>query len=79
VTQSFASMEYMDAGSLEGLAGIDVPEEVLARITHCMVRGLRFLKDELQTMHRGMFGLTQPGVLTKRASCRRQANERPDQ
>lgn len=47
------SMEYMDAGSLTELAGGDVPENVLARVTGCMVRGLRFLKDELQTMHRG--------------------------
>ena len=49
------SMEFMDAGSLEQLAGFEVPEEVLARVTGCMVRGLRFLKDELQTMHRGKF------------------------
>ena len=47
-------MEYMDGGSLEHLAGYGVPEEVLARITACVVRGLKFLKDELQTMHRGM-------------------------
>lgn len=46
-------MEYMDAGSLDTLSGTEVPEDVLARITHCMVRGLRFLKDMLQTMHRG--------------------------
>ena len=30
-----------------------VPEDVLARITGSMVRGLKFLKDELQVMHRG--------------------------
>lgn len=46
-------MEYMDAGSLDTLAGCDVPEDVLSRVTATMVRGLRFLKDELQTMHRG--------------------------
>lgn len=46
-------MEFMDAGSLEKLAGYEVPEDVLARVTACTVRGLRFLKDELQTMHRG--------------------------
>lgn len=46
-------MEFMDAGSLEQLAGIDVPEPVLGRVTACVVRGLKFLKDELQTMHRG--------------------------
>jgi mitogen-activated protein kinase kinase len=46
-------MEYMDAGSLEIVAGCDVPEEVLSRVTRCMVEGLRFLKDELKIMHRG--------------------------
>lgn len=46
-------MEFMDAGSLEVVAGIDVPEDVLARITRCMVEGLKFLKDELKIMHRG--------------------------
>lgn len=46
-------MEYMDAGSLEQLEHGGVPEPVLARIAHAMVRGLKFLKDELQIMHRG--------------------------
>ncbi|EJD42649.1 kinase-like protein [Auricularia subglabra TFB-10046 SS5] len=45
-------MEYMDAGSLDKLQGAGVPEDVLARITVSMVRGLKFLKDELQIMHR---------------------------
>ncbi|KAG9103465.1 hypothetical protein FRC06_010573 [Ceratobasidium sp. 370] len=45
-------MEYMDAGSLDKLNGAGVPEDVLARITASMVRGLKFLKDELQIMHR---------------------------
>ncbi|CEL60804.1 mitogen-activated protein kinase kinase [Rhizoctonia solani AG-1 IB] len=45
-------MEYMDAGSLDTLNGVGVPEDVLARITANMVRGLKFLKDELQIMHR---------------------------
>jgi mitogen-activated protein kinase kinase len=58
-------MEFMDAGSLdkltstgqtpsEGLADGEllVPEPVLRRITAGIVRGLRFLKDELQIMHR---------------------------
>ncbi|KAH9455228.1 hypothetical protein MJO29_012030 [Puccinia striiformis f. sp. tritici] len=45
-------MEYMDAGSLDKLAGADVPEPVLARVTGRVVEGLRFLKDELQTIHR---------------------------
>ena len=45
----------MDA-SLDKLAGTDVPEPVLKRVTASIVRGLKFLKDELQIMHRGMFG-----------------------
>ena len=46
-------MEYMDAGSLDKLQIAGVPEDVLARITACMVRGLKFLKDEMQIIHRG--------------------------
>ena len=53
-------MEYMDGGSLDKLVGgaggagrSGVPEDVLARIAGCMVRGLKFLKDELQIIHRG--------------------------
>lgn len=48
-------MEFMDAGSLDKLydGQGSVPEDVLARITGSMVRGLRFLKDELQIIHRG--------------------------
>jgi mitogen-activated protein kinase kinase len=47
-------IEFMDAGSLENLydGPCSVPEDVLARIVGCMVRGLRFLKDNLQIMHR---------------------------
>lgn len=46
-------MEYMDAGSLDKLQKAGVPEDVLGRIAGCMVRGLKFLKDELQIIHRG--------------------------
>lgn len=46
------SMEFMDAGSLENLSGLDVSEGVLARVTISTVRGLRFLKDNLQIMVR---------------------------
>ena len=46
-------MEYMDAGSLDKLQGAGVPENVLARIAASMVRGLKFLKDELNIIHRG--------------------------
>jgi len=45
-------MEYMDAGSLEQLQHNGIPEHITARITQSMVRGLKFLKDELQVMHR---------------------------
>ncbi|KAG6836846.1 hypothetical protein H0H93_002287 [Arthromyces matolae] len=46
-------MEYMDAGSLDKLQGAGVPEDILSRIGNSMVRGLKFLKDELQIIHRG--------------------------
>ena len=46
-------MEYMDAGSLDKLQGEGIPEDVLGRIAGSMVRGLKFLKDELQIIHRG--------------------------
>jgi mitogen-activated protein kinase kinase len=46
-------MEYMDAGSLDKLYGVGVPEPVLGRIVSFMVKGLKFLKDELQIIHRG--------------------------
>lgn len=47
-------MEYMDAGSLDKLSLIPVPEPVLQRVTASMVKGLKFLKDALQIMHRGV-------------------------
>lgn len=46
-------MEYMDAGSLDKLVDGGVEEDVLARITHNIVKGLKFLKDSLQIIHRG--------------------------
>ncbi|KAG6873409.1 MAP kinase kinase Wis1 [Termitomyces sp. Mi166 len=45
-------MEYMDAGSLDKLQGAGVPELILGRIANSMVRGLKFLKDDLQIIHR---------------------------
>jgi mitogen-activated protein kinase kinase len=48
-------MEFMDASSMDKLQTAGVPEEVLARILANMCRGLKFLKDELQIMHRGEF------------------------
>lgn len=61
-------MEFMDAGSLEVVAGIDVPEDVLARITRCIVEGLKFLKDGLKIMHRGQFLLFGLSHFTKLAT-----------
>ncbi|ORZ11085.1 kinase-like domain-containing protein [Absidia repens] len=45
-------MEYMDAGSLDNLYGTGVPEQVLAKIAISMVKGLKFLKDEMSIIHR---------------------------
>ncbi|KAG1054111.1 hypothetical protein G6F43_003856 [Rhizopus delemar] len=45
-------MEYMDAGSLDKLYGEGVPEDVLAKIATSMLKGLKFLKDELSIIHR---------------------------
>ncbi|TCD61233.1 MAP kinase kinase Wis1 [Steccherinum ochraceum] len=45
-------MEYMDAGSLDKLEEGGIPEDVLGRITGAMVRGLKFLKDDMQIIHR---------------------------
>ena len=58
-------MEYMDAGSLDKLQGAGVPEEVLARIAACMVRGLKFLKDDLQIIHRGTLSIITPSMTSK--------------
>ena len=52
-------MEYMDAGSLDKLYGVGVPEPVLGRIVSLMVKGLKFLKDEMQIIHRGMCDASQ--------------------
>ena len=47
-------MEFMDAGSLDKIYDGGVQDEkVLARITSDVVKGLGFLKDKLQIMHRG--------------------------
>ncbi|KXN91006.1 Protein kinase wis1 [Leucoagaricus sp. SymC.cos] len=45
-------MEYMDAGSLDKLQGVGVPEGVLGCIARSMVKGLKFLKDNLNIIHR---------------------------
>ena len=46
-------MEYIDAGSVDKLEAGGIPEDVLGRITGAMVRGLKFLKDDMQIIHRG--------------------------
>ncbi|KOS15761.1 Signal transducing MAP protein kinase [Malassezia pachydermatis] len=48
-------MEYMDVGSLDKLSTgrhCMVPDKVLARIASSTVKGLHFLKDRLQIIHR---------------------------
>ena len=46
-------MEYMDCGSLDKLYAGGIEEKILAKVTIAMLRGLRFLKDELSVIHRG--------------------------
>ncbi|KAJ1871528.1 MAP kinase kinase Wis1 [Coemansia sp. RSA 990] len=45
-------MEYMDFGSLDRLYPSGIPEAVLAKITLSVVKGLQFLKNKLNIMHR---------------------------
>ncbi|KAJ3414303.1 MAP kinase kinase Wis1 [Chytridiales sp. JEL 0842] len=45
-------MEYMDCGSVDKLYGEGCEEGVLARITDAVVKGLRFMKEELSIIHR---------------------------
>jgi hypothetical protein len=48
----------MDGGSLDKLvpAGVGIRDEkVLAWVTSCTVRGLKYLKDNLNIIHRGSF------------------------
>ncbi|KAG6842137.1 hypothetical protein C0991_001630 [Blastosporella zonata] len=73
-------MEYMDAGSLDKLQGAGVPEDVLGRIASSMVRGLKFLKDDLQIIHRGT-SLSIPPIHFSHVTytSRRQTNKCPCQ
>ncbi|KIW04795.1 hypothetical protein, variant [Verruconis gallopava] len=48
----YVCMEFMDGGSIDKLYGNGVPENVLRKITYSTVQGLRFLKDELNIIHR---------------------------
>lgn len=52
-------MEFMNGGSLDKLytPNVGLPEGVLAFVTESIVQGLRFLKDELQVMHRGVLDI----------------------
>ncbi|KAJ1964601.1 MAP kinase kinase Wis1 [Dipsacomyces acuminosporus] len=45
-------MEYMDFGSLDRLYPAGVPDPILAKITLSVVKGLQFLKDDLNIIHR---------------------------
>ncbi|KAJ2311471.1 MAP kinase kinase Wis1 [Coemansia sp. RSA 2611] len=45
-------MEYMDFGSLDRLYPAGIPEAVLGKITLSVVKGLQFLKDKLNIIHR---------------------------
>ena len=70
-------MEYMDAGSLDKLQGAGVPEDVLARIASSIVRGLKFLKDDLQIIHRGTsYCFRLPEIINSLIS-RRETHKRP--
>lgn len=48
----YICMEFMDAGSLDKLYGAGISEPVLGNIACAVVSGLRFLKQELQVIHR---------------------------
>ncbi len=56
-------MEYMDAGSLDKLYGVGVPEPVLGRIVSFMAKGLKFLKDEMQIIHRGVCAILDLSIM----------------
>ncbi|KAJ2524975.1 MAP kinase kinase Wis1 [Coemansia sp. RSA 2049] len=48
----YYSMEYMDFGSLDRLYADGIPEPELANIALAVVKGLTFLKSELNIIHR---------------------------
>lgn len=70
-------MEYMDAGSLDKLQGAGVPEDILGRIAACMVRGLKYLKDELQIIHRGRHQSHFRSLIVSTTPYRRETNQCP--
>ena len=51
-TQVFICMEYMDGGSIDKLYHDGVTEEVLAYVTATTVKGLKYLKDVHNIIHR---------------------------
>lgn len=71
--------QYMDAGSLDKLLGAGVPEDVLARIASSVVKGLKFLKDELQIIHRGtvLYTYKRTPILTHPPTTRHKTHQRP--
>ncbi|KAI3645608.1 hypothetical protein MP228_008536 [Amoeboaphelidium protococcarum] len=48
----FLCIEYMDVGSLDRLYGQGMEEPVLSLITQRIIKGLQFLKNELNVIHR---------------------------
>lgn len=48
----YICIEYMDGGSIDKLYTGGIPENVLRKITHSTVMGLRSLKDEHSIIHR---------------------------
>lgn len=48
----YMCIEYMDGGSIDKLYAGGVPENILRKITHATVMGLKCLKDEHNIIHR---------------------------
>lgn len=48
----YMCIEYMDGGSVDKLYAGGVPEDVLRRIAHATIRGLKALKEEHNIIHR---------------------------
>jgi mitogen-activated protein kinase kinase len=57
----YICMELMDAGSLDRLYPPFIPESVLSKIAISVIKGLRYLKDDLSIIHRGKFALFSNG------------------
>jgi mitogen-activated protein kinase kinase len=48
----YMCIEYMDGGSIDKLYSGGIPENILRKITHCTVLGLKELKDKHKIIHR---------------------------